>query len=66
MKIAVSPLKQLRLIYQLDKTLKIKKVRLIINKLIIKIIKAMDKIILTNLKNWSNLLNLINILLMIK
>lgn len=66
MKIAVSPLKQLRLIYQLDKTLKIKKVRFIINKLIIKIIKAMDKIILTNLKNWSNLLNLINILLMIK
>lgn len=66
MKIAVSLLKQLRLISQLDKSFKIKMVRFIINKLIIKIIKAMDKIILTNLKNWLSLLNLINIFKMIK
>jgi hypothetical protein len=66
MKIAVSQLKQLRLISQLDKSFKIKMVRFKINKLIIKIIKAMDKIILTNLKNWLSLLNLINIFKMIK
>ena len=66
MKIAVSLLKQLRLINQLDKSFKIKMVRFKIKKSIIKIIKAMDKIILTNLKNWLSLLNLINIFKMIK
>ena len=66
MKIAVSLLKQSRLINQLDRSFKIKKVRFKIKKSIIKIIKAMDKIILTNLKNWLSLLNLINIFKMIK